>query len=226
MKTQTIVILCVGAALGLSCLIIGGLVASYLTSQLIAQKNAKMMILVAKHNYPKGTAINNPEQMFEFREILQTDAPFGAISDLDFLKDRTLTDDIREGQTVVGTLLGDKIFLGPLEAGKRAMAVKTKARGGFIFPGARVDVIHNKTNGAQKSEGKLLLQNILVLAVDEEPPFEKKKMELVRLIVTLEVTPEEALVLVPFTGTGNFTLIRRGPGDEQKMEVDKSTKKP
>src|SRR6266404_292641 len=100
MKTRTIVILCVGGALCFGCLICGGLVASYLTSQLIAQKNKRVVLVVAKLDYPKGTIITDPEQMFELREILESDAPPGILTDLEDLQDQTLTNDIRKGEPV------------------------------------------------------------------------------------------------------------------------------
>src|SRR5262245_53026911 len=82
MKTQTIVILWVCVAFGFLSLCVCGLVASYLTSQLIAQKNERVVLVVAKQNYSRGSAITNAEEMFELREIRQADAPPGFLTEL------------------------------------------------------------------------------------------------------------------------------------------------
>ncbi len=225
MKTQTIVILCVCVVVVLDFLIIGFLVASYFTSQLIAQKNAKVMLVVAKHHYAKGTAIKDPEQMFEYREFLASDAPWGSIIELKALRDQTLTNDIQEGEPLVVDLLQEtkkaprSVLFGDLEPGKRAILVKTKARAGLIQVGSRVDVIYSNPDGGQKSEAKILLRNILVRAIEQPMLDDDNKIELVPLLVTLDVTPEEALVLAPIKETGNVTLTNRPKEDTKKLDV-------
>jgi len=140
MKTQSIVILSVCASFCFLCLVVCGLVSSYLTSQLIAQKNAKVAVVIAKHNYSKGTAIIDPEAMFEIREILQLDAPACAVSDLKDLRDRTLTSDIREGQPVQNAFLestkdaSKSALIDDPEPGKRAIEIKTKGGGVYCAP--------------------------------------------------------------------------------------------
>jgi pilus assembly protein CpaB len=231
MKTQSIIILWVSIALGLGCLICGGLVASYLTSQLIAQRNKRVMVLVAKHNYPNGTAITDPQQMFELQSILEMDAPPFVVTELEELRDRTLTHDIHEGEPVVHFHLErtqdalKSMLVDEIDPGKRTIEVKTKARAGFIKPGSRVDVIFTKADGAAKPESKILLQNILVRAVEREVPDGMRNLELVPLLVYLDVTPEDALVLAPLKEKGNITLVLRPP-DAMKIDADKGSKKP
>jgi pilus assembly protein CpaB len=218
MKTQSIIILWVSIALGFGCLICGGLVASYLTSQLIAQRNKRVMVLVAKHNYPNGTAITDPQQMFELQSILEMDAPPFVVTELEELRDRTLTHDIHEGEPVVHFHLErtqdalKSMLVDATDPGKRTIEVKTKARGGFIKPGSRVDVIFTKADGAAKPDTKILLQNILVRAVEREMLAEMRNMDFVPFIVTLDVTPEEALVLAPLKEKGTITLVLRPVG--------------
>src|SRR6516165_4262856 len=89
-------------------LIIALLVASYLTSQLIAQRSKKVMLVVAKHNYPKGTAITNAEDMFELRDIREADAPSGYLTEVEKLNRMTLNQDIREGEPITISHLKDQ----------------------------------------------------------------------------------------------------------------------
>jgi uncharacterized protein (TIGR03067 family) len=76
-------------------------VCGYLFIDLTPQRNnAVVLLVVAKHNYPEGTAITDPEQMFELREISESDAPLSYIVDLEKLRNTTLTSDIRAGEPV------------------------------------------------------------------------------------------------------------------------------
>jgi Flp pilus assembly protein CpaB len=230
MKPKTIVILG-GVFLGFVCLTSCCLVASYLTSQLIAQKNARILLVVARHNYPSGTAINDPEEMFEIREFPASEAPAGCVTDLEDLRDRTLIKDIREGEPVLTFFLErsqealKSMLINEPEPGKRAIEVKTLARGGFIKPGSRVDVIYSKSDGDVKAEAKTLLQNVLVRAVERQMPDRGHNGGFVSLIVTLDVTPEEALVLAPLKEKGSITLIIR-PKDRKESDANKATKRP
>jgi Flp pilus assembly protein CpaB len=227
MKPKTIVILC-SLVLGFVCLTCCGLVASYLTSQLIAQKNMKVLLVVARHNYPNGAAINDPEEMFEIREFPASEAPAGYLTELKEVRDTTLTKDIREGEPVRIFHLErtqdalKSVLIDDAEPGKRAIEVKTLARGGFIKPGSRVDVIYSKSDGDIKAEAKILLQNTLVRAVERQMPDKGHKGGFVPVIVTLDVTPEEALVLAPLKEKGSITLIIR-PKDRKESDANKAT---
>ena len=79
-----------------------------------------------------------------------------------------------------------------------------------------MDVIFSKSDKDQLAEAKILLQNILVRAVERQLPANENRMELVPLIVTLEVTPEEALVLAPVKESGFITLVLRPKRDNDK----------
>jgi len=72
----------------------------YLIVQLIAQRSTKVILLVAKGDYPKGTSIKEPKEMFEFFEIFLRDAPIGFITDFGELQDQTLTKDLRKAEPV------------------------------------------------------------------------------------------------------------------------------
>ncbi len=221
MKTQSIVILSVCVAFCFLCLVACGLVSSYLTSQLIAQKNAKVLLLVAKDNYPEGAAIKDPEEMFEFQEILARDAPVGFFSDLEDLRGLTLISGIRKGQPVLqGFVQKTKdttksVSIDHLAPGRRAIAIKTKGQWGFIEAGSRYDVIHIKSEDDPKEEAKMLFERILVRAVEREKPNKEGDMQLVPLIVTLDVTPEQALVLAALKEKGSIVLVLDDIGHEK-----------
>jgi flagella basal body P-ring formation protein FlgA len=76
-------------------------IAGFLVSELIAQRNKKYLIVVAKRNYPKGTAITNAEEMFEMRSTPGSELPPLAIFFFEDLQGRSLTRDITAGEPIL-----------------------------------------------------------------------------------------------------------------------------
>jgi Flp pilus assembly protein CpaB len=205
MKTQTVAIFWVSVAICLGCLICGGgLVASYLTSQLVAQRNKTAMLVVAKHDYAKGTTIADPNQMFELREFREIDAPQAAVTDLDErLRGMTLRNDIHEGQPLQFIFLEKAgvrrlAKLDPPGPGKQHFPIIAKGREESVKVGTRVDVIQNQSKEDAKVE-KTLLHNALISSAKPRVKIlqkkEGKKDSLPRYHVTLEISDEEAKVL-------------------------------
>ena len=84
---------------------------------------------------------------------------------------------------------------------------------GFILPGNKVDVLSTKTDrSTNKATTLTLLQNIKVLAVDQEASQEKEKPAIVRA-VTLELKPEQAEIIVQAMQEGTIQLALRNPLD-------------
>jgi len=122
-----------------------------------------------------------------------------------------------------------------LPAGSRAVAVRISASntaGGFIRPGHRVDVLSTVTGvdkgGLKKAETSVLLQNILVLAIDQATDFEKnpknrKATATIGKTATLQVKPREAEELISAETKGSISLALRAWGD--KYEDQKKTEK-
>jgi pilus assembly protein CpaB len=84
---------------------------------------------------------------------------------------------------------------------------------GFILPGNKVDILATKMErAANKAATRTLLQNIKVLAVDQEASQEKEKPAIVRA-VTLELKPEQAEIMVQAMQEGKIQLTLRNPLD-------------
>jgi pilus assembly protein CpaB len=218
MKSKTMILMVVA--------VVCGLVASYLTSQLIAQKNAKVQLLVAKKSITQWTPIKNPEEMFEVREWAASDAPTGFITDMKDLKDRTVVKDIDADKPVVATMLQDKSKVGlegMLKDKTRGIAIVVNAAstaGGFVQPGSHVDIIHT-VRGGGISDSKMILENVLVRAVDQQPVRPEDKASMIPTTVTLELTPDQAMKLCSYKDNGSLTLLLRPFGDNSKVEADK-----
>jgi len=85
---------------------------------------------------------------------------------------------------------------------------------GFLLPGNHVDIVAARMNSAQRAETETVLQNINVLAVDQTAAQDKDQPVVVRA-VTLEMTPQQAEVLVRAREEGKIQLTLRNP-----LEID------
>lgn len=90
---------------------------------------------------------------------------------------------------------------------------------GFILPGNKVDILSTKKDRiANQATTTTLLQNIKVLAVDQEASQEKEKPAIVRA-VTLELKPEQAEIMVQAMQEGTIQLTLRNPLDNELEET-------
>ncbi len=84
---------------------------------------------------------------------------------------------------------------------------------GFILPGNKVDILSTKMDRTtNQAATQTLLQNIKILAVDQEFSQEKEKPAIVRA-VTLELKPEQAEIIVKAMQEGTIQLSLRNPLD-------------
>jgi len=221
MKSKTMILMVVA--------VVCGLVASYLTSQLIAQKNRKVNLVVAKKNISQWTPIKNPDEMFEIREWPESDAPQGYIGDMKELKDRVVLKDMEAEKPIALTMLQDKSKVGlegMLAPKTRGMAIVVNAAstaGGFVLSGSKVDIVHT-TRSSAGADTKLILENVLVRAVDQQPVRPEDKASMVPTTVTLELTPEQSLKLCSYKDSGTLTLLLRPFGDNSVLEANKDEK--
>jgi Flp pilus assembly protein CpaB len=222
MKSKTMILMAVAVVCGLG--------ASYMTSRLIAERNETVTVLVAKQKLPQWTLVKDPAKMFEPKETLKTDAPKTAVFSMEELKDRILIRGVSQGQAVVMEDLQDKnknSLDTQITPGMRAIAIKAEASsavGGFVLPGSHVDIIHvGRYN--DHVESRLLLQRILVRAIDLLPVRPDDRSGMVPTTVTLEVTPEQALMLAAVRD-GNLTLSLRSVTDNAELNVAAPLPKP
>lgn len=95
-----------------------------------------------------------------------------------------------------------------LRPGMVAVAVRISAEtgvGGFVIPGSHVNVVHQIRDN-RGGEAKMLLENILVKAIDLNPVRPEDRPGMVGGTATLELTPQEALKLTAAQGSGTIYL--------------------
>ncbi len=205
--------------------VICGLAAAYLTAKLIGSTTEETSVLVAKNSYKKWALITKPEEMFELKPMLSSKVPDGAITEISQLEGCILIKSIDEGNPVDKTFLKFKPSL-PLDPGRRAMTVTVTPAsvvGGFVQPGSFVDIYHTiPARGTHDALTRLVLQNILVKAVDQNPvPAEDKegKTAQVPTTVTFDVDPKQTKKLINARDSGGLiTLALRPPGDKDSEE--------
>jgi pilus assembly protein CpaB len=220
-KTMMLMIVAIGC----------GLAASYMTSRLLAERNAapveepKVTILVAKTRVPAWVPIKEPEKYFEEKEIPESVAPRRGLKELSKMKGQRLVQALSEGEYV----LEDKLvnveqagLVAKLPPGMRAIAIKVNAEslaGGFVLPGYRVDVVATTRGNAHDSSSKIILQNMLVLAVDTIASRDNQTSSILGSTVTLAATPEEAQRLSLAAALGELRLTLRTPDDNKIVRL-------
>jgi len=92
---------------------------------------------------------------------------------------------------------------------------------GFIQPRSRVDVIATMRRDDQGREYTgVILQDIKVLAVDQQRDDSREGEAQLASVVTLEVTPEEAQKLAYAITQGSLQLILRNPADDEIRRLE------
>jgi pilus assembly protein CpaB len=89
---------------------------------------------------------------------------------------------------------------------------------GFLMPGNHVDVVAARKNNNERATTETVLENINVLAVDQTTSQDKNEPVVVRA-VTLEMTPQEAEILVKAREEGKIQLTLRNPADEMRPQL-------
>ncbi|HWG47258.1 MAG TPA: Flp pilus assembly protein CpaB [Gemmataceae bacterium] len=220
-KTMMLMVVAVGC----------GLAASYMTSRLLAERSngpaeeQKVKVLVAKAKVPAWVLIKEPEKYFEEKDVAESAVPKKALKELAKVKGQRLSQALVEGDYVQEDKLVNAEqsgLLAKLPSGMRAIAVKVNAEtlaGGFVLPGSRVDVVSTLRGGSSESESKIIMQNMLVLAVDTTAVRDTQTQSILGSTVTLAATPEEANRLALATALGELRLTLRTPDDTRIVRL-------
>lgn len=143
----------------------------------------------------------------------------GMFTDPKLLDTRVLNTSVQRGEAVldgklapVGAKAGLSAVIGE---GKRAITVRVNeviGVAGFALPGNRVDIMVSAQDDQNKPISKIVLEQILVLAVAQEASRDDTKPKVVNA-VTLEVTPEQAERLDLARSVGTLSLVLRSQLD-------------
>jgi pilus assembly protein CpaB len=209
-----------------------GLFAVIMASRWIAEQTslATSKVVVAGKDVDLGTRL--APEMLTLVEWPRGSVPTGAIQDQSvLLKDpqsqepRVVKVSVFKGEPILESKLAPVGTKGGLSAvikeGKRAITVRVNdvvGVAGFALPGNYVDILVNtdddrsKPDGRNKTISKIVLENILVLAVAQESGRDDTKPKVVSA-VTLEVSPEQAENLDLARSVGTLSLVLRNQID-------------
>lgn len=174
-------------------------------------------VVVAAKDIQLGTQLG-PEMIKVVHWPAQS-KPAGAFNNPSQLPGRVLNSSVVSGEPIVEAKLaapGSKGGLSALIApGTRAISVKVNevvGVAGFALPGNYVDVLVHAEDDQDRPFSRIVLEHILVLAVDQESGRDETKPKVVKA-VTLQVTPEEAEKLDLARGIGTLSLALRNQID-------------
>ncbi len=185
-------------------------------------------VIVAGESLRQGNALT--EQNVRMVQWPRGAVPDGAFTSLDDLfgtgdeEPRFVLRAIEPGEAILmGKISGfgeRPRLVSTLSPGKRAFTLRIDALSGvagFVAPGDQVDIVLTRTvNRELRSE--IILQKVTVIAVDQHSDTESASPRLGRT-ATVEVTPEEMLMLTTAQQAGKLTLALRG-ADEIEPVTD------
>lgn len=203
-----------------------GLVAAYLTARLTAKGTSQstVPVLVAREKIKAGDVIKDPEKLFIEMNYPSGSTP-NAISSFESLKNKIVNKGLQPGQWLTPDDLSTNFGI-DLPKGYYAMAVKvdaSSAAGGFILPRSRVNIvatIRSRTANTEQAKVVTVLQDVLVLAVDQQSIRPEDKLAVNTLsTATLAVKPSESQRLTLAQSLGELKLVLRAHDDDSKVPL-------
>jgi pilus assembly protein CpaB len=152
--------------------------------------------------------------------------PNGSFNDLTLLDSRVVKVNLQRGEPLLEGKLAPEGTAGGLSGvipdGKRAITVRVNdvvGVAGFALPGNLVDILVNIKEDHRNPVSKIVLEQILVLAVAQDLGRDETKPKVVNA-VTLEVTPEQAERLDLARSVGTLSLVLRNQIDKSFGSTD------
>lgn len=197
-----------------------GLAGEWITKQ---TKIEASVVMVASRDIDAGTRLT--DDMLKKTEWPSGSLPDGSFNDSNLLQGRVLKAYLVRGEPVLETKLAPIGTSGGLSGviaeGKRAITVRVNdviGVAGFALPGNLVDILVNAQDENRKPFSKIVLEQILVLAVAQDVTRDDTKPKVVTA-VTLEVTPEQAEILDLARGIGTLSLTLRNQMDADYVDT-------
>jgi pilus assembly protein CpaB len=179
-------------------------------------------VVVASMDLPFGTRIE-PRHLSTI-QMLPGSAPGGAFQEVKQVEGKVTRAALLQGEILLEGRFADagsgSTLAAVVEKNMRAVSVRVDdvvGVAGFLLPGNRVDILGTRDLSNREAQTETILQNVRVLAVDQTASPDKNEPVVVRA-VTLEVTPEQAEILVKWKEQGSIQLTLRNPLDENVQE--------
>jgi pilus assembly protein CpaB len=190
-------------------------------------------VVVAAADLPRGRSVT--ADLLTTRDYPKDLVPAGAILSKEEAVDRTVFIPLGKDEPLIDSKLASRSAgrgLAPLiPAGMRACTITTNVSSsvaGFILPGNRVDVLLSMSiDGDKEATGgattTTLLQNVEILAIDQNIEAPAANVAPNQRSATLLVTPDQAAKLQLGQTKGQLHLTLRNPGDDQEAKTRPAT---
>jgi len=211
MKPKTIILMVLA--------VVCGLAASYMTSVALSKDKEMVTVVQAKKNITQWTIVKDPKELFEQKDIQKSKAHanFYPATDFDKLSGRRFKTALGQGEELTQEHLldpGAQEMETRVKKGMRALALPISADKGvgfWVVPGNYVDLVHT-VNG----RSELLMENILVLAIDLNPNRTPEKPGMIGGTATLQLDPAQVLKVTGAKDRGTISLVMRSAGDDSE----------
>lgn len=209
-KISPKILLIVAAVLSILCAILMYVFLDENTSEEIPTKK----VVVASVDIEPGKEIT--ESMIKVIAVPDNMVQLDSIEDMNEIIGKRAKVMIYSGDQITQKRLNSTLvidgFVGSIPDDKRAVTIKVDevdTISGFLKPGEYVDLICVEDYGDGLTNGKLLFQNILVLAVGKDNLLTETSTNINATHVTLSISPEDAVRLRVAQKKGNISLILR-----------------
>lgn len=201
-----------------------GVGAAYTANQWVAaqgraEEEQGTHVVAAAMEIPYGTKVEG--RHLKYIEIPNDAAPTGAFMKMEDVDGMVATTNIARSEILMTSRFAAHETGSTLAAlvgeNMRALTVRVNdviGVAGFLLPGNRVDVLSARRDNNRRAITETVLRNIKVLAVDQTATTEQNEPVIVRA-VTLEMTPEQAEILVKARTEGDIQLTLRNPLEKQ-----------
>ena len=215
MKLRSWYMVIISLVLGLAAAWIAGVWLLKKTDQVEA-KNIGMDVAVATFEIPYGAKV-------ESRSVKLIKVPRGTELGNHFANLQDVIGKVTKQKILPGEVLLKDKFTEPGVGSALAALIQPQMRAvtvrvddvvgvaGFLLPGNHVDVIASRRDSEHVTT-KTVLSNLNVLAVDQSSGTDKNEPVVVRA-VTLEMTPQQAEILMRSREEGKIQLALRNPSD-------------
>jgi pilus assembly protein CpaB len=197
---------------------------SYVTYRILSARleapEDSVTIVVAARNIPLGTRLKESDlRTATWPRAVPIEGSFERISDV---VDRGALVSMVANEPILGSKLAPagagSGLPSAIPEGMRAVSVKVNdviGVAGFVLPGSRVDVIlsGSPTRNFGVEMSKVILENIQVLAADQNVTTDDNGKPQSVQVVTLAVTPEDSQKLALASAEGKIQLALRNPLD-------------
>ena len=208
------VTLVVSAIVGLAAVVVSAIwIRSHNASQLV-------QVVMATEEIDPGVKLR-PEYL-RLADWPKASVPHGAAHTTEALVGRVTRSAITPNEVIVERMLlptgAAGSLAGVITPGMRAVTIpvsEVAGVAGFAMPGNFVDVLLSSKDDTGQPVSKIVLQRVLVLAIDQERAVKDESHGKVVNAVTLEVTPQQAEKLDVARAVGTLSLALRSQEDRE-----------